>query len=252
MGTSMTQEEFNAMLQIAIAQGIPGGIYMLRDSGEEIDAAHIGAQSASVSAVPSRSVTLSAGELQAYIDALPRLVAENLTLNVSGELASDVNLAGFYGPGSIILNGRSALTLYGTLNISRCALFLQVQSVAFDGSKKSGTYSQTLTSYSHNVVFSGCKFNGNGTGNVVAVNTTGMARLRAYSSEFRNLGIAVSAQDGSIIEVGGSGGAYEGNAKGASAYSGIILLSPRVPETLGGAANSNSAGLIVGAGGKLL
>lgn len=33
----MTQEEFNTMLQIAIAQGLPGGYYTSRYSGEEID-----------------------------------------------------------------------------------------------------------------------------------------------------------------------------------------------------------------------
>lgn len=34
----MTQEEFNSMLQVAIAQGLPGGYYTSKYSGEEIDA----------------------------------------------------------------------------------------------------------------------------------------------------------------------------------------------------------------------
>ena len=34
----MTQEEFNAMLQVAIAQGLPGGYYTSKYSGEEMDA----------------------------------------------------------------------------------------------------------------------------------------------------------------------------------------------------------------------
>ena len=34
----MTQEEFNAMLQVALAQGLPGGYYTSKYSGEEIDA----------------------------------------------------------------------------------------------------------------------------------------------------------------------------------------------------------------------
>lgn len=34
----MTQEEFNAMLQVAIAQGLPGGLYTSKYSGEEMDA----------------------------------------------------------------------------------------------------------------------------------------------------------------------------------------------------------------------
>ena len=34
----MTQEEFNAMLQVAIAQGLPGGYYTSKYSGEQIDA----------------------------------------------------------------------------------------------------------------------------------------------------------------------------------------------------------------------
>lgn len=34
----MTQEEFNAMLQVALAQGLPGGYYKSKYSGEEMDA----------------------------------------------------------------------------------------------------------------------------------------------------------------------------------------------------------------------
>lgn len=34
----MTQEEFNQMLQIALTQGLPGGYYTSKYSGEEIDA----------------------------------------------------------------------------------------------------------------------------------------------------------------------------------------------------------------------
>ena len=34
----MTQEEFNAMLQVALAQGLPGGYYTSKYSGEEMDA----------------------------------------------------------------------------------------------------------------------------------------------------------------------------------------------------------------------
>lgn len=33
----MTQEEFNKMLQIALAEGLPGGYYTSKYSGEEID-----------------------------------------------------------------------------------------------------------------------------------------------------------------------------------------------------------------------
>lgn len=33
----MTQEEFNQMLQVALAQGLPGGYYTSKYSGEEID-----------------------------------------------------------------------------------------------------------------------------------------------------------------------------------------------------------------------
>ena len=34
----MTQEEFNTMLEVALAQGLPGGYYTSKYSGEEIDA----------------------------------------------------------------------------------------------------------------------------------------------------------------------------------------------------------------------
>lgn len=34
----MTQDEFNAMLQIAIAQGLPGGSFQMKYTWEEIEA----------------------------------------------------------------------------------------------------------------------------------------------------------------------------------------------------------------------
>lgn len=34
----MTQEEFNAMLEVALSQRLPGGYYTSKYSGEEIDA----------------------------------------------------------------------------------------------------------------------------------------------------------------------------------------------------------------------
>ena len=34
----LTQEQFNEMLQVALAQGLPGGYYTSKYSGEEIDA----------------------------------------------------------------------------------------------------------------------------------------------------------------------------------------------------------------------
>ena len=34
----MTQDEFNSMLLVALAQGLPGGYYTSKYSGEEIDA----------------------------------------------------------------------------------------------------------------------------------------------------------------------------------------------------------------------
>ena len=34
----MTQDEFNSMLLVALAQGLPGGYYTNKYSGEEIDA----------------------------------------------------------------------------------------------------------------------------------------------------------------------------------------------------------------------
>ena len=251
MATSMTQAEFNAMLQIAIAQGLPGGVYTSKfGTGEEIDAALDGGAQAAVTAVKNRSVTLAASGLQEYLDSLPRLVTENLTISVTGSLNTGVNLQGFYGPGSIVINGNSNFTLYGSLQISRCNLYIAVQNVTFDGSKQSGTYSQTITSYSRTVAFRNCNFLG-GPGNALAINSDGAARIIVVSPEIKNVYIAVSAQSGSIISVTGTAVA-SGNKTGADAYAGIVLLGPTIPQTLGGAANTNRSGLIVGANGTLL
>lgn len=249
----MTQDEFNTMLQIAIAQGLPGGTYQSKYSrGEDIDKALDGGVLAGVTAVKNRAVTVEASQLKNYLNQMPRLITENLHIKVTGELTENVNLGPFFGPGSIVIDGLSEFVMYETLNISSCNLKIIVQSMTFDGSRRAGPYSQTITSYSRTVMFSGCNFQGGaGPGSVVSVNSNGSSGIMLYNTNIKNTYLAVSAQDGSIISVDGKTSVFSGNAVGASVYNGIIMLSPRVPEMLGAASHANNAGIIVGPGGKL-
>lgn len=253
MAADMTQAEFNQMLQIALAQGLPGGNYTLRYSGEEIDAALAGVLKAGTTAITSRTVNLAASELQNYLNSLPRLVVENMAIYVEGSLTGNVELYGFYGPGSIFIIGKEQFTLYGQLEISHSYLQIRINHVTFDASTRNvAVLSQANVEFSRVVQFHNCTFLGEeGSGSVIAVNSSGASMIAVNNSEIKNVDVAVSAQNGSIIIVLGNT-VWSGNKLGANVYAGLILLAPSTQETLGAAANSNNSGLIIGKGGKLL
>lgn len=55
--------------------------------------------------ISTRAVTVAAAELQAYIDALPRLLTEQITVKVTGTLSDSLYIQGFYGSGALTIQG---------------------------------------------------------------------------------------------------------------------------------------------------
>ena len=56
---------------------------------------------------PRRDVSLSASELQAYLDTLPRLLTEHYVITLSGTASEEVSVNGFYGCGSLLLRANN-------------------------------------------------------------------------------------------------------------------------------------------------
>ena len=206
--------------------------------------------------VPSRRVTLAASELQACIDALPRLVAEHLELSVTGELNTKVELRNFYGPGSISIVGSKGFTLRNSLIVSHCRLRVTLHSIDFQ-EREGMTVNDGLVfaEYCTAVTYvSRCSFTGlGGASKVSGAHAEFGSRIMLSSDKGKGLCNAVSSFTGSSVAVYGEESDYQDNATGAwSRLGGIVALGNDVLETLGGSANRKNGGLIVKSDGTLL
>lgn len=257
----MTQEEFNAMLQIAIAQGLPGGNYISKYSrGEDIDAALDGGMRAAyAAAVPVKYVTLAASELQDYLDNLPKLLTEYFDISVTGELNSAVNVENFYGAGSIQIYGGAGFQMKNILSFFNCSVPISIHSIEFqENEKHTGANGLLKISSCNFASIFNCGFSGRGNESLGAA-----LELRdgsvAYARKMRVSGMlyALEAFSSSAIGFYPSSGQnisiFENNINGAYVLSGgMVFLSSGMPDTLGGTANVKVGGIIVKGNGTLL
>lgn len=212
-----------------------------------------------LTAVKSVSVTLDAAELQSYLDALPRLLMEHHTLSVSGELATEVRVKDFYGPGYIQIYGGSGFTMRNVLRISNCSTIMDIHSVEFQ-EREGHTGSEGMLAVDHSFYVSvdNCGFTGRGaSSNAAAVTASHGSRVRMSRAQISALLYSVEAFNNSYLSIDKSSAespsTFENNLKGAFVSSGgIILLSPGIPDTLGGAANVKLGGIIAKSDGTLL
>lgn len=256
----MTQEEFNAMLQIAIAQGLPGGNYVSKFSrGEDIDAALEGGMRAEATAVPIKRVELAAEELQAYLDDLPKLLTGNFDISVSGQLNSAVNAENFYGAGSIQIYGRSDFQMKNMLSFSSCSVPIYIQAVEFhENENHTGANGLLKISSCNFVSIVNCGFSGKGSKSLAAaLELRNGSMVSARRIRVSQLLYALEAFECSILGFSSSSGQnisiFENNINGAFVQrGGMVFLAGGIPDTLGGAANTKSGGIIARADGTLL
>lgn len=246
--SEITQSEFNAMLETAISQGLPGGYITSRWSWEEIEAILAGGLGQNT--VPSRTETVAAANLPAYINALPRLLTENLTIEVEpGELTYS-NISGFYGPGSLVIkkgNSSSSVTVRTAVFVQNCSILLTFDGIDFQGPSPAGAYFSINNSmvYAKNMSLTGTNI-----ANQLAVNVD-RGILSMDSTSFSAFVIAVLAQRCGAIDLMNCSGA--GNTVGIqSALGGVIGLAGTTPDLLGGATNEKKGGIIIKSNGTLL
>ena len=200
-----------------------------------------------------RTVTLEASELQNYLKSIPLLVTEYLTIEVSGELSTLVEVKDFYGPGGIHIIGHE-FTMKNELRISNCELPVTLYTIDFQEPSSTTANDALLyiTGCSSNVYLYKCTFTGHGTqGNAAALNTTGGCSVMIDSCTASNLGQVFFAGKCSYIAV--SGGVYSNNNIGAYVWrGGIIMLTNNAPDLLGGASNRKAGGIISKMNGTLL
>ena len=207
--------------------------------------------------VPSRTVELAASELPTFFNALPRLVTENLTVRASGTLNEYLYLQSFYGCGSIWIEGDGGCVFQKGTGINACRVSVTLKNLEFSGRPE--THKDiVLIQNSKYVSMQGCTVRGTGPNpgssgnNGVRAALCSMVMLADCS--IMNCNNAMLASSSSIVTVyNEQDGGFSGSSTGVHLYhGGIVMLSGKTPDLLGGNANTKNGGLIVKANGTLL
>lgn len=203
--------------------------------------------------VPSRTVTVSAENLRAYMLSLPRMLTEKLTINVRGTATELIWIEGFYGPGSIEIAGVMGSTnLNGGVLVFSCAVTVKIHHCNIWPSSESTSCCVRVQNSSGCVWLTQCQLIGNGSSRGFEISYSATANLEYVA--LTNHQIAVLAGHSSVISVAVSDEMQpSGNSIGAYVWwGGIILLAAKAPELLGGTSNVKSGGIIAKADGTLL
>ena len=190
----------------------------------------------------SCAVTIPAAELQAYLDALPRLLTEHHIITLSGTASEEVSVNGFYGCGSLLLRADNLgdCVFKRELRVLNCRLPVQMEKLKWELDETANKYRYCLPCQKSMVYADGCSFNGcakNGRGVGAFYNSYAVLADCA----FHDLECAVSTSWGGFVGIYGDNPTadYSGNAVGVYLLlGGLALLGDHVPDTLGGAYNT--------------
>lgn len=204
--------------------------------------------------MPSRTVEVAAADLPGYIAGLPRLLTEDLLLNVSGTMAGVLSISGLYGPGSLNINGfptmgaTGVFEVQGNVTITNCHIELSINGMTVH---QIAPHPENASPYM--ILIQGCgpitfqKLTLIGLDNKkVGLSTYGTPYIEIVGMEASNCATVVIIGSG-IIGISGADEHYSGNTVGVHVWrSGIVVLSPSTPDTLGGTTNLiTDAGCII-------
>lgn len=203
--------------------------------------------------VPGRTVEIELSALQSYLDSLPKLLTEDLTIKVTGSWTGNITVYGFYGSGSLTISGKDGCTLTGNMTINRCSSSMQLFDMAFQA-PATGLYQNSLlyAMINRHLWMQNCSFVGNGA--CAGVEGYISSSICVVDCPISDCNIAVeSCANGRVVVFNNSAVTYANNTYGASVYrGGIILLGENTPDTLGAAANAHNGGIIAKANGTLI
>lgn len=241
----------------------PKGYYTSRYSGEEIDMLLSGippggAADKSVQntveaiRVPSRTVEVAATDLPAYIEGLPRLLTENLTVRVTGSAAIPrLTCIGFYGSGLLYIQVTegSEVKVYVQVFIDYCSVPITLEGLRIIGDN-SGAGTIFAVVRTPLVVARDCVIDrGRDIGKSGSVAQTG-SRLLLERCQITHCSPAINCISGSITCAINCTGVN--NTVGVSTTGGLVMLTGTTPELMGGTTNQKNGGLIVKSNGTLL
>lgn len=213
-------------------------------------------------AVPVRTVELAGAELHAYIASLPRLLTETVEVRVSGSVTSGavLYLNGFHGGGmlKLIMTDPDAVCS-SHINAAHNHSLISITGFHFVDPAPGGQSARTgvYAAYGSQVVLDCCSFSGGGGENnaYTAVDTYEFGSVLLSDVSASGCGHVATAGPGCVVVIskGSEPVSMQNNITGAMVWKGgTVILCPGVPETLGGASNVKSGGMIVKGDGTLI
>lgn len=202
----------------------------------------------------SHAVTIPAAELQAYLDALPRLLTAHHDIVLKGTHTQPVLIADIYGSGSLTIRADNLGDCVFTrgISVNNCSVPVKMEKLKWAIGADVPQDECCITCSSCEVIARECSFNGyvspagDKTGR--GATTINRAYLQLRDCQFRNLLVVVKCFGGGQIDViePDKKGEYRGNSVGAyTQFSGLIMLMSGIPSTLGGTGNTIDGGAIV-------
>lgn len=203
--------------------------------------------------VPSRTVTVAAEDLQAYVAALPRLLTEDLTIQIPDGIADKrIDFTYFYGPGSLTIEAAGSNLVIDSAQIMGCKVPVTFNNISFN-SPISGFIVQISNSMS--VMITRCKIgpdSKNSSKNQGGIILKELSNVYVNNCLFKNTHYGISAWEGSISRIASCVG--ENITYGFGVNGGVHLLFKDTSNTLNAAANVNIAygGCIIGSDGTVI
>lgn len=202
-------------------------------------------------AVNTVSADVAAAELQAYLNALPRLLTADYVITVSGTHTDIIRVSGFYGSGSITIQaeevGSCVFSKTILVEYCRASIFFKKIKWQFSAATTSGTYALGITH--SNVEAENCCFLGYKDGSTrygCGIDAQYAGNVLCRDCTFKLLDICVHTTRGAYIEVMSTltpEELFEDNNAGVYLwFGGIVLLTGTTPDVLGGTWNAKSHG----------
>jgi len=202
----------------------------------------------------NRTVTVPMEELADYISGLPRMLTEQLTIKVSGEWTGQILITGFYGSGTLTVQGEGTAVIHGDIQILNCGCMvllekLTVQATA-EMAEKGGYLLYCVAALT--VWVTSCTLVGKGKS--IGIRAAEGSHVNMISDSVTVcVSVVESTACSSTALVYTTGAGYARNTYGACAYNGgLVILGPNVPDLLGGASNRKDGGAIIRQNGTLL
>ncbi|MBE6995182.1 MAG: hypothetical protein E7429_00385 [Ruminococcaceae bacterium] len=191
-------------------------------------------------AVPSETAVVEASALQAYLDAIPKLLTKHLSIYVSGAVEEKITISSFYGSGSLQLFGGEFAQ---EVILQEISLPVSMTSSSF-APRAAEQYGQALyIANCANVRLSSCVLNGAGAPSAYGLHFD-RSKVFLDNPTIQNFWIALQGSGTGRLAV--HNGTYADNTIGAIVQHGaIITMGIDVDETFGAASNLNQGGLIV-------